>query len=102
MAAHRNLVFKIMAQRKKQTGFYPWVDAKDHSKGFKLNFSPVVYVEVARTPEGYKQVEFLGLKSPEMALDYAYPQSFYISAEGFILQKLPNGQFEIIAKTDNG
>jgi hypothetical protein len=101
MTAHRNSVLKIMAQRKKQTGFYPWVDAKDHSKGFKLNFSPVVYIEVARTPEGYKQVEFVGLKNPELALAYDYPQSFYLSTEGLILVKTPQGKFEVIAKTDN-
>lgn len=90
-----------MAQRKKHTSFYPWVDVKDHSKGFKMNFSPVTYIEVGRTPEGYKQAEFVGLKHPELALEYAYPQSFYLSAEGFILQKNMSGQFEVIAKTDN-
>ena len=77
-----------MAQRKKHTSFYPWIDPKDHDKGFKLNFSMVIYIEVGRTPEGYKQAEFVALKSPELALDYDYPQSFYLSAEGFILVKL--------------
>ncbi|HJF28517.1 MAG TPA: hypothetical protein K8V79_09795 [Acinetobacter lwoffii] len=91
-----------MAQRKKHTGFFPWNDPNDHAKGFKLNFSEVTYIEVGRTPEGYKQAQFIALKNPELALDYDYPQSFYLSAEGFILQKKANGQFEIIAKTDNG
>ena len=36
-----------------------------------------------------------------LALDYDYPQSFYLSAEGFILVKTPQGKFETIAKTDN-
>ncbi|MBD8008192.1 hypothetical protein [Acinetobacter pecorum] len=90
-----------MAQRKKHTSFYPWIDPKDHDKGFKLNFSEVTYVEVGRTPEGYKQAQFVGLKNPEMALDYAYPDSLYLSAEGFILIKTPQGKYEIIAKTDN-
>lgn len=52
-----------MAQRKKHTSFYPWIDPKDHDKGFKLNFSMVTYIEVGRTPEGYKQAEFVALKS---------------------------------------
>ena len=90
-----------MAQRKKNTSFYPWVDVKDHSKGFKMNFSMVTYVEVGRTPEGYKQAEFIGLKNPELALDYDYPKFFYLSSEGFILHKAASGQFEVIAKTDN-
>jgi len=90
-----------MAQRKKHTSFYPWIDPKDHNKGFKLNFSEVTYLEVRRTPEGYKQAQFVALKNPEMALDYAYPESFYLSAEGFILIKTPQGKYEIIAKTDN-
>lgn len=90
-----------MAQRKKQTSFYPWIDPKDHNKGFKLNFSEVTYLEVGRTPEGYKQAQFVALKNPEIALDYAYPESFYLSAEGFILIKIPQGKYEIIAKTDN-
>ena len=90
-----------MAQRKKHTSFYPWIDPKDHDKGFKLNFSMVTYIEVGRTPEGYKQAEFVALKSPELALDYDYPQSFYLSAEGFILINTPQGKFETIAKTDN-
>jgi len=47
-----------MAQRKKETSFYPWVDVKDHSKGFKMNFSTVIYLELGRTSEGYKQAEF--------------------------------------------
>ena len=54
-----------------------------------------------RTPEGYKQAQFVALKNPEIALDYAYPESFYLSAEGFILIKTPQGKYEIIAKTDN-
>ena len=90
-----------MAQRKKHTSFYPWIDPKDHDKGFKLNFSMVTYIEVGRTPEGYKQAEFVALKSPQLALDYDYHQSFYLSAEGFILVKTPHGKFETIAKTDN-
>ncbi|MCP5775705.1 hypothetical protein NL389_38360, partial [Klebsiella pneumoniae] len=72
-----------------------------HNKGFKLNFSEVTYLEVGRTPEGYKQAQFVALKNPEIALDYAYPESFYLSAEGFILIKTPQGKYEIIAKTDN-
>ncbi|OTG83693.1 hypothetical protein [Acinetobacter sp. ANC 4648] len=90
-----------MAKRKKQTSFYPWIDAADHSKGYKMNFSTVVYTEVARTAEGFMQVEFVELKNPELALDFAYPQSFYLSSEGLILHKLANGKFEVIAKTDN-
>jgi len=90
-----------MAQRKKHTSFYPWIDPKDHNKGFKLNFSEVTYLEVGRTPEGYKQAQFVALKNPEIALDYAYPESFYLSAEGFILIKTSQGKYEIIAKTDN-
>ncbi len=90
-----------MAQRKKNTSFYPWVDPKDHDKGFKMNFSPVFYIEIGRTPEGYKQAQFMGLKQPELALDYPYPENFYLSTEGFILQKLSSGQYEVIAKTDN-
>ena len=90
-----------MAQRKKHTSFYPWTVPKDHNKGFKLNFSEVTYLEVGRTPEGYKQAQFVALKNPEIALDYAYPESFYLSAEGFILIKTPQGKYEIIAKTDN-
>ncbi|CAM4099485.1 hypothetical protein [Acinetobacter pragensis] len=90
-----------MAQRKKHTGFYPWVDIKDHEKGFKLNFSPVTYFEAGRTAEGYKQAEFVELKYPEMALEYDYPKQFYLSAEGLILIKTPQGKYEVIAKTDN-
>ncbi|MFZ0022176.1 hypothetical protein [Acinetobacter sp.] len=90
-----------MAQRKKHTSFYPWIDPKDHDKGFRLNFSEVTYLEVGRSPEGYKQAQFVALKNPEMALDYAYPESFCLSAEGFILIKTPQGKYEIIAKTDN-
>lgn len=93
--------YEVMAQRKKHTGFFPWIDPQDHSKGFKLNFSEVTYVEVARTPEGYKQVEFVALRHPELALDYDYPQSFYLTTDGMILKKLPNGKYEVIAKTDN-
>lgn len=87
--------------RKKNTSFYPWIDPKDHEKGFKLNFSEVTYMEIGRTAEGYKQAEFIELKNPELALDYDYPESFFLSAEGFILIKTPQGQFEVIAKTDN-
>lgn len=90
-----------MAQRKKQTSFYPWVDAQDHSKGFKLNFSMVSYIELGHTIEGYKQVQFVGLKQPEQALDYAYPEIFYLTAEGMILVKTAQGKFESIAKTDH-
>ena len=87
--------------RKKHTGFFPWIDPSDHSKGFKLNFSEVVYLEVARTVEGYKEVQFVELKHPELALPYDYPEKFYLSAEGLILIKTPQGKFEVIAKTDN-
>lgn len=90
-----------MAQRKKNTSFYPWVDPKDHVKGFKMNFSTVIYIETARTPEGYKQVEFVGLKNPELALEFDYPEKFYLSAEGMILIKTLQGTYEEIAKTDN-
>jgi len=93
--------YEVMAQRKRHTGFFPWIDPQDHSKGFKLNFSEVTYVEVARTPEGYKQVEFVALRHPELALDYDYPQSFYLTTDGMILRKLPSGKYEVIAKTDN-
>jgi hypothetical protein len=87
--------------RKKHTGFFPWNDPKDHEQGFKLNFSEVTYLEVGRTVEGYKQAQFIGLRHPELALEYNYPESFYLSAEGFILIKTPQGTFEVIAKTDN-
>ncbi len=90
-----------MAQRKKNTSFYPWIDVKDHEKGFKMNFSTVTYIELGRTSEGYKHVEFIALKNPELALDYAYPKEFYLSAEGLILVKTAQGKFEVIAKTDN-
>lgn len=90
-----------MAQRKKHTSFYPWIDPKDHDKGFKMNFSAVTYVEVGRTAEGYKQAQFIALKNPEMALEYDYPESFYLTAEGSILIKTPQGKFESVAKTDN-
>ena len=90
-----------MAQRKKHTGFFPWIDPKGHEKGFKLNFSEVTYIEVGRTVEGYKQAEFVALKNPGLALDYAYPKSFYLTAEGMILIRTPQGKFEVIAKTDN-
>ncbi len=93
--------YEVMAQRKRHTGFFPWIDPQDHSKGFKLNFSEVTYVEVARTPEGYKQVEFVALRHPELALNYDYPQSFYLTTDGMILKKLPSGKYEVIAKTDN-
>ena len=87
--------------RKKHTGFFPWIDSQDHEKGFKLNFSEVTYMEVGRTIEGYKQAEFIELKNPELALSFDYPQSFYLSAEGLILIKTPQGKLEVIAKTDN-
>ena len=87
--------------RKKSTGFFPWNDPQDHSKGFKLNFSEVTYLEVGRTVEGYKQAEFIALKNPELALNFDYPTDFFLSAEGFILKKIENGKFEVIAKTDN-
>ena len=87
--------------RKKHTGFFPWIDSQDHEKGFKLNFSEVTYMEVGRTIEGYKQAQFIELKNPELALSFDYPQSFYLSAEGLILIKTPQGKFEVIAKTDN-
>ena len=87
--------------RKKHTGFFPWIDSQDHEKGFKLNFSEVTYMEVGRTIEGYKQAQFIELKNPELALNFDYPQSFYLSAEGLILIKTPQGKLEVIAKTDN-
>ena len=87
--------------RKKHTSFFPWIDHKDQSKGFKLNFSEVTYLEMGRTVEGYKQAQFIELRNPELALEYNYPESFYLSAEGFILIKTPQGAFEVIAKTDN-
>lgn len=90
-----------MAQRKKHTGFFPWIDPQDYTKGFKLNFSEVTYIEVGRTLEGYKQAEFVALKNPELALDFNYPKCFYISAEGLVLIKTPQGKYEVIAKTDN-
>ena len=89
-----------MAQRKKETSFYPWVDVKDHSKGFKMNFSTVIYLELGRTAEGYKQAEFIGLKNPALALDYAYPEHFFLSSDGLILHKTASCKFEVIAKTD--
>ena len=87
--------------RKKHTGFFPWIDPTDHEKGFKLNFSEVIYMEVGRTLEGYKQAQFVELKHPELALPFDYPKEFYISAEGLILIKTAQGKFEVIAKTDN-
>lgn len=87
--------------RKKHTGFFPWIDPQDHEKGFKLNFSEVTYMEVGRTIEGYKQAEFIELKNPELALVFDYPKSFYLSAEGLILIKTPQGKFEVIAKSDS-
>jgi hypothetical protein len=87
--------------RKKHTGFFPWNDPKNHELGFKLNFSEVTYLEIGRTPEGYKQAQFVELRNPDLALSYSYPETFYLSAEGFILQKLPSGKYEVIAKTDN-
>ncbi|WOE32703.1 MULTISPECIES: hypothetical protein [unclassified Acinetobacter] len=90
-----------MAPRKKHTSFYPWIDRHDHRKGFKMNFSMVTYIELGHTAEGYKQVQFVGLKHPEQALDYPYPEVFYLSTEGMILIKTAQGQFESIAKTDH-
>ncbi|AWL28554.1 hypothetical protein DJ533_08240 [Acinetobacter defluvii] len=90
-----------MAQRKKHTGFFPWIDPKDHEKGFKLNFSEVTYLEIGRTAEGYKQAQFVALRHPKLALDFDYPRDFYISAEGMILVKSSQGKFEVIAKTDH-
>ena len=87
--------------RKKHTGFFPWNDPSDHEKGFKLNFSEVTYLEVSRTVEGYKQAQFLELRNPDLALQFDYPNEFYISAEGFILVKTAQGKFEVIAKSDN-
>ncbi|NLZ85881.1 MAG: hypothetical protein GX912_02500 [Gammaproteobacteria bacterium] len=87
--------------RKKHTGFSPWNDPKDHAQGFKLNFSEVTYLEVGRTIEGYKQAQFVELKNPELALTFDYPKEFYLSAEGLILIKTPQGKFEVIAKADN-
>lgn len=90
-----------MAKRKKHTSFYPWIDPNDQDKGFKMNFSAVIYTEVGRTKEGFMQAEFVGLKNPEQALRYDYPEHFYLSAEGIILIKTIQGKFEAIAKTDN-
>ncbi|WP_298145370.1 hypothetical protein [uncultured Acinetobacter sp.] len=87
--------------RKKHTGFFPWIDPSDHAKGFKLNFSEVSYLEVGRTAEGYKMAQFVALKNPELALDFDYLKEFYISAEGLILVKTPQGKFSVIAKTDH-
>ncbi|AYO54826.1 hypothetical protein [Acinetobacter wuhouensis] len=87
--------------RKKHTGFFPWIDPQDHEKGFKLNFSEVTYLEIGRTIEGYKQAKFVELRNPELALAFDYPKSFYISSEGLVLIKTPQGKFEVIAKTDN-
>lgn len=42
-----------------------------------MNFSTVIYLELGRTSEGYKQAEFIGLKNPALALDYAYPEHFF-------------------------
>ena len=86
--------------RKKHTGFFPWIDPNDHDKGFKLNFSEVTYLEVARTVEGYKQAQFIELRNPDLALQFDYPKEFYLSAEGLILVKTPQGRFEVIGKTD--
>ncbi|MBI1450679.1 MULTISPECIES: hypothetical protein [Acinetobacter] len=87
--------------RKKHTGFFPWIDPADQEKGFKLNFSEVTYLEIGRTVEGYKQAQFVALKNPELALDFDYPEIFYISTEGLVLIKNAQGKFETIAKTDN-
>lgn len=87
--------------RKKHIGFFPWIDPQDHDKGFRLNFSEVTYLELGRTTEGYKQAEFVALKNPELALNFEYPQHFYLSTEGLILVKTAQGGFEVIAKTDH-
>lgn len=58
-------------------------------------------MEVGRTIEGYKQAQFVELKNPELALTFDYPKEFYLSAEGLILIKTPQGKFEVIAKADN-
>lgn len=87
--------------RKKHTGFFPWNDPANHEKGFKLNFSEVSYIEIGRTPEGFKHVQFVELRHPELALQYDYPENFYLSTEGLILVKNQKGQFEVIAKTDH-
>lgn len=87
--------------RKKHTSFFPWIDPKDHEKGFKLNFSEVTYLELGRTVEGYKHAQFIALKHPDLALDFDYPKDFYLSAEGFILVKTLQGTFQVIAKTEN-
>lgn len=87
--------------RKKHTSFFPWIDPKDHEKGFKLNFSEVTYLELGRTVEGYKHAQFIALKHPDLALDFDYPKEFYLSAEGFILVKTLQGTFQVIAKTEN-
>lgn len=88
--------------RKKHIGFFPFVDSQDQGKGFKLNFSEVTYLEVGRTIEGYKQAQFLELRHPELALEFDYPKEFYLSAEGLILIKTPQGLFKTIGKTDQG
>jgi hypothetical protein len=87
--------------RKKHIGFFPWVDPQDQGKGFKLNFSEVTYLEVGRTIEGYKQAQFIEMRNPDLALEYDYPQEFYLSAEGLILVKNPQGKYQVIGKTDN-
>lgn len=63
---------KVMVQCKKYISFYLWIDFKDYDKGFKLNFLMVIYIEVGCIFEGYKQVEFVVLKSLELVLDYDY------------------------------
>jgi hypothetical protein len=87
--------------RKKHTSFFPWIDPQDQEKGFKLNFSEVTYMEVGRTVEGYKQAQFIALRNPELALEYDYPEEFYLSAEGLILVKNAQGKFSVIAKTES-
>lgn len=86
--------------RKKHTGFFPWNDPNDQTKGFKLNFSEVSYVEIGRTIEGYKHCQFVELRQPQLALEFDYPAEFYLSAEGWILIKTQQGKYANIAKTD--
>jgi hypothetical protein len=58
-------------------------------------------MEVGRTVEGYKQAQFIALRNPELALEYDYPEEFYLSAEGLILVKNAQGKFSVIAKTES-
>ena len=86
--------------RKKHTSFFTWIDPQDQEKGFKLNFSEVTYLEIGRTIEGYKHAQFIALRHPELALEFDYPEEFYLSAEGLILIKNAQGKFQVIAKTE--